>query len=157
MSSHTSELLALMGTTSYYVRSASDYTVGTSSISVSKPMENAENVVLISSKLGRNGFNRLKTFRSYEPGWDFGKGGAMSEYAYATLCAFLKSAHLPADKKPSIFLTSEGNLELAWETAAGANVQAEFGPKKIEYFHGERNEEGEAPVSETNRVAALLS
>lgn len=151
------ELPTLLRQSSYYVCNVGDFTSGTSSHLSSRPMPGAWDAWVVASKLGRNGFQRIQTFRNYGSGWDFGSGDPMSENAYSSLCKFLGTAIFPPGKAPSVFLTGSGNLELAWEALSGESVQAEFGPKKIEYYHGATGEEGELPVSEVKQVAALLS
>jgi hypothetical protein len=93
------------------------------------------------------------------PDWDFNRGQPMSELAYRWMCEFLKCVELPAGKRPSVFLASSGNLELAWEDNIGSKYQAEFGPSAIEFFRDNTGAEGIAEASDAGvrEVAQILS
>jgi len=134
-----------------------DFTNGSTFFTTSLPTPSAAENQVIASKLGRNGFQRIQQFREYEPGWDFGRGQSMSEIAFSVLSAFLQQVKLPAGKQPSVFLTTAGHLELAWENESGAKVQAEFGPKDIGFYREDTGAEGELGISEVPQIAKLLA
>ncbi|MDQ8181461.1 hypothetical protein [Pelagicoccus sp. SDUM812005] len=47
---------------------------------------------------------------------------------------------------PSLFLTDEGHLEIAWEDAAGKSVQFEFQNEAIEHYREATNFEQVTPI-----------
>ena len=142
---------------SYHIAGACSFTNGSSYYVTSLPMPSAKENHAIANKLGRHGFQRIQQFREYEPGWDFGRGQPMSEIALRLLGQFLHTATFPADKKPSVFLTTSGNLELAWENPPGLRIQAEFAPDRIEYYREDTGAEESLGHGDVNRVASLLS
>jgi len=142
---------------SYYLVKSYDYTNGSSFFVTSMPMPSAQENHIIADKLGRHGFMRIQQFRDYVPGWDFGHGQSMSEIGFNVLAAFLKKAKLPEGKKPSVFMTTSGHLELAWENEAGAKIQAEFGPKNIEFYREDTGDEGQLGITQIPEAAKILT
>jgi hypothetical protein len=142
---------------SYYIRSAWDFTAGSVAVAAAKSLAGAAEQLAVASKLGRQGLQRIQQFRTYGPGWDFGGGVPMSEAAYRLMCRFLPSLSLPEGVRPSVFLTSEGHLELSWERGNGASVQVEFGPDLINYFDGETGMEQQVVGGEAGQLAKALS
>lgn len=133
------------------------FTNASSFYATSLPMPSAQEQVLVAGKLGPHGLQRIQTFRDYNSGWDFGRGLPMSEIAYGSLCQFLRQIDLPPTKRPSVFLTAIGNLELAWENQAGSKIQAEFSPENIEFYNEHTGAEGTVGTTEVAQVAGLLA
>jgi hypothetical protein len=131
-------------------------TSGATFFVTSLPTPSAHQNHVIAEKLGHHGLKRIQQFRSYEPGWDFGRGKAMSEIGFLGLYQFIKDYNLPAGQWPSVFLTNNGHLELAWKNPEGARIQAEFGPAKVEFYREDTGDEGEMAVSDASKVAELL-
>lgn len=103
--------------------------------------ERAENVppviqlsVTASRILGQSGTRRFQDFIRYQPGWNLGEASPLSARSVTVTDSFLN--HLPelADYNPSVFLTPNGNLELAWEDRAGNAIEIEFWPDRVEYY-----------------------
>lgn len=92
--------------------------------------------------IGANGVQRFEEFKQYHDGWDYGRGKALSAYSVATFEEFLRQIPELAAIEPSLFLTTNGNLQLGWEDAEGNVVEVEFFPDRIEYYIESRNEEG---------------
>jgi hypothetical protein len=61
---------------------------------------------------------------------------------------FLAAAQFPEGVRPSIFLTDDGGLELAWEDSAGKEVQAAFLPSRIEIYRAADESDNEFPVND---------
>lgn len=78
--------------------------------------------------LGSNGVARFLEFRSYEDGWDFGGGGlALTPQSVAGMERFLASFFGFGVGEPSLFLSQDGHLILAWEDATDERIEVEFG------------------------------
>jgi hypothetical protein len=141
----------------YGINSTCGFTAGSCFFVTSMPMPGARENYFVVQKLGQHGFQRIQNFRDYVAGWDFGKGKPMSEIAFSGLAKFLETVILPEGKRPSIFLTSSGHLELAWEAQNGSKRQAEFGPRKIEYYREDTGAEGEIPTTDASQAAEILT
>lgn len=96
--------------------------------------------------LGEYGYSRFKEFLDdYKDGWNFGEGKALSEYSIALLDLFLnKVDSFPTE--PSIFLTTEGYLQLIWEDKSGQEVMIDFSPTGFIYYIEDLDEEGEIQI-----------
>ena len=69
-------------------------------------------------------------------------------------CRFVGSVAFPdSRKKPSVFLTDSGGIELCWEDAAGHAVQVEFTRDGAEYFLGASEEEGSIAYSDIGHLS----
>jgi hypothetical protein len=67
---------------------------------------------------------------------------------------FLEHVNFRDGADPSIFLTDDGELELAWSDTSGKAIQLVFGPNGVEVFHeAARREEVVAP----NQYARLAT
>jgi hypothetical protein len=78
--------------------------------------------------LGSHGVARFREFWSYPDGWDFGGSGkAVSLGSVTGLETFVANFNGFGDRRPSLFLSEEGRLVLAWEDATGDRVELEFG------------------------------
>jgi hypothetical protein len=107
--------------------------------------ENNPRVIALSEAsrhvLGENGSRRFQDFSNYQPGWNLGQGAVLSARSVTITDSFLTRLPELAAYEPSLFLTPEGNLELAWEDRSGSAVEIEFWPDKIEYYVEALNEE----------------
>ena len=101
----------------------------------SEPGE-SEREELLQRKLGTRGWGRFNYFKKEFSGlWgEEGKGKPFSPKAQGAFFKFLQKAEFPEGITPSIFLTSEGHVELSWENSAGKAIQVEFGPKDAEIY-----------------------
>lgn len=89
---------------------------------------------LLLRKLGTKGWGRFHYFRQvFSSPWGE-KCRPLSPKAQKAFLRFLEEASFPAEVSPSLFITDEGHLELAWEDASGKRVEIEFGPTESEYF-----------------------
>lgn len=91
--------------------------------------------------LGENGWRRFQDFSHYEAGWNLGAGASLSSRSVLVADFFLNHVPELAAYNPSLFLTPEGNLELAWEDRNGAALEIEFRPDGIEYYIESSGEE----------------
>src|SRR5215208_6699414 len=100
-----------------------------------EPLEADPRDGVVLYKLGTRGWNRLCQFRDeYTSGWGNGSGRPLSPRALETFYRFMWVARFPKIKKPSIFFTGHGTLELSWEDESGAAIQTEFTSTGIEYY-----------------------
>lgn len=90
---------------------------------------------LILAKLGKNAWGRWQYFRQCFSGrWGERGQKPLSPRSQEVFFSALASLELPDHAKPSLFLTDEGNLELAWRDAEGRAIQIEFGPAESEIY-----------------------
>lgn len=100
----------------------------------SQPGESERDELLL-SKLGVRGWGRLHYFRSaFRGSWGDGRERPLSPRAVEVFSSFLERAQLPPSSQLSLFLTDDGNLELAWRDDVGRPVQVEFGPDESEVY-----------------------
>ncbi|MBE7537682.1 MAG: hypothetical protein HS122_04660 [Opitutaceae bacterium] len=111
------------------------------------------------SRLGNHGWGRLLHFRQYyRRGWGNHRTQPLSPRAFEATIQFLSDGMPPSnDKKPSVFLTDRGGLELCWETSSGKAVQVEFTRDRVEYFNEATGAEGELPLSDFKQLKQILS
>ena len=97
---------------------------------------------LIITHLGATAWGRLHHFRNYySHGWGEGRGKPLSPRALEAFYRFVDVARFPVDRRPSLFLTDDGTLELCWEDAGGKSIQIEFMQNGVEYFREADGEE----------------
>jgi hypothetical protein len=95
----------------------------------------AEEEDLLIQKLGARGWVRMLQFsKFYGPGWGEGHNKQLSPKGQASFLLFLKAVTFREGADPSLFLTDEGELELAWEDAKGRPLQLVFGRMGITVF-----------------------
>ena len=118
----------------------------------------AEREEMVLKKLGLKCWGRLHHFRNYySQGWGEGVGKPLSPRALEAFYRFLKAAKFSTGRRPSLFLTDNGNLELCWEDDRGKAVQVEFTPAGVEFFIETENREGVLPHSGLIELARLLA
>ena len=92
---------------------------------------------LVLSKLGAKAWGRLHEFRNHYMhmrGWGEGQGEPLSPRSLEGFYCFLEEAQFPEERKPSLFLTDQGFLELCWEDASGKAMHAEFTSGELIFF-----------------------
>lgn len=92
--------------------------------------------------IGEHGVQRFEEFKRYGDGWDYGRGKPLSPRSVATFEAFLRLIPELAAVEPSLFLTTEGNLQLGWEDRERGVVEVDFLPDGVEYYVDITGEEG---------------
>lgn len=70
---------------------------------------------------------------------------------------FLEQVSFRKDANPSVFLSDDGELQLAWNDTDGKAVQLLFGPNSIEVFHEARMREESLPLNAYPELAAEFS
>lgn len=91
---------------------------------------------LILKKLGINGWGRWQYFRScFSDGWGESNQRPLSPRSQEMFFEALKLLQIPEGAKPSVFLTDDGHMELAWKDAEGRAAQIEFGPREFEVYN----------------------
>jgi len=104
--------------------------------------------------LRQSGMERLYKFvDEYHQGWGDGTGRALASQAYNALFIFLRHAPINRASKPSIFMTPEGGLELAWDDAQGRDIRVEFSPNDVRYYFSSTGSEGSVPLERVKEFA----
>ncbi len=106
----------------------------------------------ITKIIGQSGLQRLKQFRKYDEGWEFGTGKPLSSRSLASFKLFCEQLSEQIQNEPSLFLTREGNLQLGWEGKGGDKIEFEFFPDRIEYYIEVLDDEGEIALTDTARL-----
>lgn len=118
----------------------------------------AEREELVLRKLGVKCWGRLHHFRHcYSQGWGEGAGKPLSPRALEAFYRFVQGAEFSDAKKPSLFLTDAGNLELCWEDQNGKAVQVEFTPTGAEFFLESDGVEDAVPHTHLIELSKRLS
>lgn len=114
---------------------------------------------LILKKLGPKGWGRVLHFRHYyEGGWGEGNLPSLSPRALDAFHRFLEVVEFPRHaKRPSVFLTDHGGLELCWEDSNGQSVQVEFSRVGLQYYRAATQHEAAVGFDEIERAAKELS
>lgn len=112
---------------------------------------------LLINKLGARGYGRVLLFSQYYgSGW--GEGNKqVSPKGQASLLRFLEKVDFRSGADPSVFLTDEGALELAWVDTHGNPVQLAFGSQGIEVYHETAGRDEVVPVTEYEQLAIAFS
>ena len=120
-------------TSAHFTFGTGDYVSGR--VREFKPGESAHERLLL-SKLGKNGLKRWQYFReTFSGGWGERGQKPLSPRSQAVFLSTLRTIQFLPGAKPSLFLTDDGHLELAWRDADGKAIQIEFGPAESEIYH----------------------
>ncbi len=123
---------------------------------MSQPGESEMDDLLI-SKLGIRGWGRFNYFKQKFSGeWGERKNKPFSPKAASALQKFLELAQFAEGMIPSIFLTEDGHLELAWEDNNGHKIQVEFGNLETEVYLEANETEGTFPNEKMESVLQLV-
>jgi hypothetical protein len=89
--------------------------------------------------LGEHNDLRFARFLRYPNGWDSGRGKALDSRSLASLNVFVSAvSHFPSSV--SLFMTSEGYLQIAWDSPSGP-VELDFLPDElVAYIEAEDRE-----------------
>jgi hypothetical protein len=89
--------------------------------------------------LGDHGTQRFQRFLRYANGWDSGRGKSLDSRSLATLNSFFAGVSR-FGSSVSLFMTSEGYLQIAWDSANGP-VELDFLPDElVAYMESEDRE-----------------
>jgi len=94
----------------------------------------------VASIIGPNGVARIREFWNYPSGWDAGRGSPLSPISVSLLEDFA-AIYSEFQRTPSVFLTREGYLVLAWEDLKDARIEVEFAPSGVEVYFAATDEE----------------
>ncbi|MBZ0104655.1 MAG: hypothetical protein K8H84_03400 [Sulfuricella denitrificans] len=95
--------------------------------------------------LGENAARRFGVFQQYSSGWGDGHGEQLSASSTAALNYFLNYFDdFPVE--PSLFLTTTGNLQLAWEGLDGKAIELDFFEDHIVSYIEYMEEEKRTPL-----------
>lgn len=113
---------------------------------------------LIKRILGRKAYRRIKRFQKYKSGWADAESYPLSSQSQVLLYLFLlQKPQFPTN--PSVFMTRDGFLELAWEDRSDCRIHAVFGNQFVELLDDAGEESKLLPVvadSDVRRLAAHL-
>lgn len=98
--------------------------------------------------LGANGLRRLSEFSTYRAGWDAGQGQPLSIDSVSSLEYFLDQIPELSASEPSLFLTRNGNLQIAFEDHEGKTIEIDFLPARLEYYFEAGDEESSLALSD---------
>ena len=122
---------------------------------VPQPGESAMDDLLV-RKLGNRGWGRFHYFKNwYSSPWGEANNKPMSPKATMALQRFLEVADFPEGVVPSLFITQEGFLELAWEDADGSKFQLEFGSQETEVYLEAKDLETMLPNTDMENIRSL--
>jgi hypothetical protein len=112
---------------------------------------------LLIQKLGARGWVRMLQFTQfYGPGWG-GGNKQLSPKGRMAFLAFLRTVELRDGANPSVFLTDDGELEMAWEDRAGKPVQLVFGPQGVLVYVEATAREELVPYLQLKELAASFA
>ena len=103
--------------------------------------------------LGDNGVARFELFKEYKKGWDAGHGVPLAQISVAVMESFI-AFYSEFNSEPSLFLTTEGNIQLGWEDNDDQIIEVEFLPDRIEYYIEALDEERSIPLT-TSAISTL--
>jgi hypothetical protein len=113
-----------------------------------------ENVI---STIGEGVAQRFEDFQNeYSDGWNFGNGSSLSPYSTASLIYFV-SNYKEFPTTPSLFLTTNGNLQLSWENQDGEEIEIEFFEDRFDFYIDSKNIEDSIPLKEIHTLISLIS
>lgn len=112
---------------------------------------------LLIKKLGDRGWGRMLLFtKYYKTGW--GEGNKeVSPRGQAAMLRFLEHVDFRVNADPSVFLSDDGELQIAWNDENGLAVQILFGPGSIEVFHEAQRREESLPLTAYRKLAEEFS
>lgn len=112
---------------------------------------------MILQKLGQRGYGRMLAFTQfYTTGW--GEGNKqVSPRGLSAFLRFLKQVKFREGADPSVFLSDDGELQVAWSDPSGQAVQLLFGPKTIEVFHEAKRRDDSVALNEYDNLAQAFS
>lgn len=90
---------------------------------------------------------RFAEFAALKDGWHFGQGETMQPDSLVVLESFL-SAYSTFPERLSLFLSEEGNLELAWRSENNETTALEFYADRIGYYIETLEDEGEVEIKD---------
>lgn len=113
---------------------------------------------ILLEKLGPRGWGRIHHFRNYyQASWGERRGQAMSARALNAFIRFLSQIEIPAPgKRPSVFFTDFGGIEMCWESMGGKALQVEFRRDGVEFYSEATGEEGQVGLLDFDRLKAAL-
>jgi hypothetical protein len=104
--------------------------------------------------LGQSGMKRLYRFATeYDRGWGDGSGEPLDQKILKCLFVFLRYAPINIESKPSIFMTPEGGLELAWDDFERNEIRVEFSSQTISYHFSKTGHNGSYPIKNARGLA----
>lgn len=112
---------------------------------------------LLIKKLGDRGWGRMLLFtKYYTPNWG-GGNKQVSPRAQAAMLRFLEHVTFRDGADPSVFLSNDGELQIAWNDSNGKAVQLLFGPNTIEVFHEAKHRDEPVPLTDYEKLAREFS
>lgn len=109
------------------------------------------------NNLDTHEINRIEEFSTYSDGWDFGKGKKLSTNSLHSLDIFLNKFSSFPPEEPSVFMNTDGNIELEWENEKGSSFIIEFLPDGFSYYFDSIDEEAEIKINNIDLLIEKLS
>jgi len=113
--------------------------------------------LLALTKLSDSCCQRLLDFSKWPKGWGGEDSLAIATPTLFNLKNFLEAVHVPTSRRPSLFLTRSGYVQIMVRDAANRRVDVILTPTGIEYFFEATDEEGSVPADEIGVIAGKFS
>jgi hypothetical protein len=112
--------------------------------------------ILLTQVLGDRAYKRLQEIKEAKPGWNFGKGEALSPLAVSScINLFASIGSFPYPKALRLYLANEGGLNLVWEDTRGYTFMVKCLRDKYVVVIDETNVEETFPLSDAKSVLLL--
>lgn len=109
---------------------------------------------LVYAKLGDTAWQRFHDFSRWPDGWAGPHSRAIAWGTYHNFARFLEAARfVTSQTPPSLFVTDDGHLELAWEARDGSAINVTLTPQGGTYFVESLGEEGKVASDGLTQLA----
>jgi hypothetical protein len=113
--------------------------------------QNAKNII------GDSGVGRFEQFTLLTRGWDGGEGEELSPYSVGAFLHFTRIyQELFEEVSPSIFITTNGNIQINWEDDSDNVVEIEFFLDYVEYYIEAHDLEDSLPLNNLGNLVDIL-
>ncbi len=109
---------------------------------------------LVYAKLGDAAWQRFHDFSRWPDGWSGPHSRAIAWGTYHNFGKFLEAMRFVTNQTPpSLFVTDDGLLELAWEDRGGSTINVTLTPEGATYFIESLGEEARVPSDGLSQLA----
>lgn len=112
---------------------------------------------LVFAKLSDSCCQRLLDFARWPDGWDGADSLAIAVPTLINLKTFLEAVRIPTVRRPSLFLTRSGFLQIMVRDSVGKRVDVILSPTGAEYCYEASAEEGSVPADTISTLAERFS
>jgi hypothetical protein len=109
---------------------------------------------LVYAKLGDAAWQRFHDFSRWPDGWAGPNSRAITWGTYHNFGKFLAAARFATNRTPpSLFVTDDGLIELAWEARDGSAINVTLTPEGATYFIESQGEEARVTSEGLSQLA----